>query len=58
MTKGKTEKKRYIIPMEMYRSLEEFEFPGTRITGATVKRFMDSKPDKFPDPDYIILEMF
>lgn len=59
MTKGRTEKRRFIIPMELYDQVKEFEFTGTRVTGATVKRFVASKPEAFTDPDgYIILEMF
>ena len=59
MTKGKTEKTRYIIPVGLYNQVKEFEFPGTRITGSTVKNFIASKPEAFTDPEgYIILEMF
>ena len=59
MTKGKTEKTRYIIPADLYNMVKEFEFPGTRMTGSTVKNYIASKPDKFTDPEgYIILELF
>ena len=59
MTKGKTEKTRYVIPMDLYNQVKEFEFPGTRITGSTVKSFVTNRPEKFTDPEgYIILEMF
>ncbi len=59
MTKGKTEKARFIIPADLYNQVKAFEFPGTRITGSTVKNFIASKQEKFTDPEgYIILEMF
>jgi len=59
MTKGKTEKKRFIVPMETYNQLKDFEFQGSRITGSTVSNFVRSKPEQFPNPEeYIILEMF
>ncbi len=59
MTKGKTEKTRFIIPVQMYHQMKEFEFSGTRITNSTVQKFIASKPETFTDPEgYIILEMF